>query len=203
VRFNEESESVAIGRLQLDASYSPVNRVSYTVDRARVEQRTDLDKLIIDIETNGTVNPEEAIRHAATILQDQLSAFVDLQARSEEKPRTAENDIDPIPAPGRRPGTDGPLRQLPEGREHLLHRRPDPAHRGGTAQNTESGQEVADGDQGRACHQGSFTGYAPRKLAAIRIEGKERGQRLTHSTGSQNHAPSQLRTAIEPQQQSP
>jgi DNA-directed RNA polymerase subunit alpha len=96
VRYNEETESVIIGRLQLDASYSPVNRVSYTVDRARVEQRTDLDKLIIDIETNGTVNPEEAIRHAATILQDQLSAFVDLQARSEEKPRTAENDIDPI-----------------------------------------------------------------------------------------------------------
>jgi DNA-directed RNA polymerase subunit alpha len=96
VRFNEESESVTIGRLQLDASYSPVNRVSYTVDRARVEQRTDLDKLIIDIETNGTVNPEEAIRHAATILQDQLSAFVDLQARSEDKPRVTESDIDPI-----------------------------------------------------------------------------------------------------------
>jgi DNA-directed RNA polymerase subunit alpha len=96
VRFDEESESVTIGRLQLDASYSPVNRVSYTVDRARVEQRTDLDKLIIDIETNGTVDPEEAIRHAATILQDQLSAFVDLQARSEDKPRTAESDIDPI-----------------------------------------------------------------------------------------------------------
>jgi len=96
VRFNEESESVTIGRLQLDASYSPVNRVSYTVDRARVEQRTDLDKLIIDIETNGTVDPEEAIRHAATILQDQLSAFVDLQARSEEKPRDVGGDIDPI-----------------------------------------------------------------------------------------------------------
>jgi DNA-directed RNA polymerase subunit alpha len=96
VRLNEESESVTIGRLQLDASYSPVNRVSYTVDRARVEQRTDLDKLIIDIETNGTVDPEEAIRHAATILQDQLSAFVDLQARSEDKPHMAESDIDPI-----------------------------------------------------------------------------------------------------------
>jgi DNA-directed RNA polymerase subunit alpha len=96
VRFDEESESVTIGRLQLDASYSPVNRVSYTVDRARVEQRTDLDKLIIDIETNGTVDPEEAIRHAATILQDQLSAFVDLQARSEEKPRDVGGDIDPI-----------------------------------------------------------------------------------------------------------
>jgi DNA-directed RNA polymerase subunit alpha len=66
------------------------------VDRARVEQRTDLDKLIIDIETNGTVDPEEAIRHAATILQDQLSAFVNLQASSEEAVSAPEADIDPI-----------------------------------------------------------------------------------------------------------
>jgi DNA-directed RNA polymerase subunit alpha len=95
-RQSEESEGVTIGRLQLDASFSPVNRVAYTVDRARVEQRTDLDKLIIDIETNGTVDPEEAIRHAATIMQDQLSAFVDLGARSEEQPQTAESDVDPI-----------------------------------------------------------------------------------------------------------
>jgi DNA-directed RNA polymerase subunit alpha len=95
-RQGEESEGVTIGRLQLDASFSPVSRVAYTVDRARVEQRTDLDKLIIDIETNGTVDPEEAIRHAATILQDQLSAFVDLEASSEEQPQTAESDVDPI-----------------------------------------------------------------------------------------------------------
>ncbi len=95
-RQGEESEGVTIGRLQLDASYSPVNRVAYTVDRARVEQRTDLDKLIIDIETTGTVDPEEAIRHAATIMQDQLSAFVDLEARSEEQPQAAESDVDPI-----------------------------------------------------------------------------------------------------------
>lgn len=89
-------EGRTIGNLQLDASYSPVSRVSYNVDRARVEQRTDLDKLIIDIETNGTVDPEEAIRHAATIMQDQLSAFVDLQASAEEQPQAAESDIDPV-----------------------------------------------------------------------------------------------------------
>jgi DNA-directed RNA polymerase subunit alpha len=95
-RQSDEAEGVTIGRLQLDASFSPVSRVSYTVDRARVEQRTDLDKLIIDIETNGTVDPEEAIRHAATIMQDQLSAFVDLEARSEEQPKEEVGDIDPI-----------------------------------------------------------------------------------------------------------
>jgi DNA-directed RNA polymerase subunit alpha len=95
-RDGEEDESRPIGTLQLDASFSPVNRVSYNVDRARVEQRTDLDKLIIDIETNGTVDPEEAIRHAATILQDQLSAFVDLQASAQEAAHAPETDIDPI-----------------------------------------------------------------------------------------------------------
>jgi DNA-directed RNA polymerase subunit alpha len=96
LRRDEEAEGITIGRLQLDASFSPVNRVSYTVDRARVEQRTDLDKLIIDIETNGTVDPEAAIRHAATILQDQLSAFVDLQARAEVQPKEEVGDVDPI-----------------------------------------------------------------------------------------------------------
>ncbi|HHJ16136.1 MAG TPA: DNA-directed RNA polymerase subunit alpha, partial [Gammaproteobacteria bacterium] len=91
-----EEESKPIGSLQLDASYTPVSRVSYTVDAARVEQRTNLDKLIIEIETNGTLDPEEAIRRAATILQDQLSVFVDLQGKEEAVPETTEADIDPI-----------------------------------------------------------------------------------------------------------
>ncbi|MGB5439901.1 MAG: DNA-directed RNA polymerase subunit alpha [Gammaproteobacteria bacterium] len=95
-RNDEESEGHTIGMLQLDASFSPVNRISYNVDRARVEQRTDLDKLIIDIETNGTIDPEEAIRHAATILQDQLGAFVNLQASPEVSTVAPEANIDPI-----------------------------------------------------------------------------------------------------------
>jgi DNA-directed RNA polymerase subunit alpha len=69
-----------IGALQLDASFSPVRRVAYSVENARVEQRTDLDKLVIDLETNGTLDPEEAIRRSATILQQQLATFVDLQS---------------------------------------------------------------------------------------------------------------------------
>lgn len=89
-------ESRPIGHLLLDASYSPVSRVTYAVERARVEQRTDLDKLIIDIETNGTIDPEDAIRHAAGILQDQLSVFVALQGKEEEKPQERESEIDPI-----------------------------------------------------------------------------------------------------------
>ncbi|MEY4762476.1 MAG: hypothetical protein RLZZ200_2332 [Pseudomonadota bacterium] len=80
-----EESSRPIGRLQLDASFSPVRRVTYSVDAARVEQRTDLDKLVIDIETNGTIDAEEAIRRAGSILKDQLSVFVDLQGEDEAK----------------------------------------------------------------------------------------------------------------------
>ncbi len=89
-------ETRAIGRLQLDATFSPVRRVSYVVENARVEQRTNLDKLVLDLETNGTLDPEEAIRRAATILQHQLAAFVDLQSEIETVVDEPEDEIDPI-----------------------------------------------------------------------------------------------------------
>lgn len=95
-RNQNEEESKAIGKLQLDATYSPVKRVAYGVENARVEQRTDLDKLVIDLETNGTIEPEEAIRRSATILQQQLAVFVDLQNEAEPEPEEIEDEIDPI-----------------------------------------------------------------------------------------------------------
>lgn len=95
-RDNDQDETRAIGRLQLDASYSPVKRVAYVVESARVEQRTDLDKLVIDLETNGTLEPEEAIRRAATILQQQLAVFVDLESEAHSEPEEKEEEIDPI-----------------------------------------------------------------------------------------------------------
>lgn len=73
------SETSKVGTLHLDASFSPVERVSYTVESARVEQRTDLDKLIIELVTNGTIDPEQTIKLAASILHDQLSVFVDFE----------------------------------------------------------------------------------------------------------------------------
>lgn len=85
-----------VGILLLDASYSPVRRVSYSVENARVEKRTDLDKLIIDLETNGTINPEEAIRYGATILQHQLAAFVDLKHEEYHGSGRKEDKIDPL-----------------------------------------------------------------------------------------------------------
>jgi len=95
-RQSDEDETRSIGRLQLDATYTPVRRVAYVVESARVEQRTNLDKLVIDLETNGTLDPEEAIRRAATILQQQLAAFVDLKGDQEPVVEQQEDEIDPI-----------------------------------------------------------------------------------------------------------
>lgn len=94
-RRRPDDESRPIGRLQLDASFSPIRRVAYEVDSARVEQRTDLDKLVLDIETNGTVDAEDAVRRAADIIADQLSVFGDFTRRenSAEKPSVA--GVDP------------------------------------------------------------------------------------------------------------
>ena len=95
-RQGEEDETRSIGRLQLDATFSPVRRIAYVVENARVEQRTNLDKLVIDLETNGTLDPEEAIRRAATILQQQLAAFVDLKGDVPSVVSAPEDEIDPI-----------------------------------------------------------------------------------------------------------
>jgi DNA-directed RNA polymerase subunit alpha len=88
--------SQSIGKLKLDASYSPIEKVSYVVENARVEQRTDLDKLIIDLETDGTIDAEEAIRRAATILQQQLAVFVDFEQQSEPEKVEVTQQFDPI-----------------------------------------------------------------------------------------------------------
>jgi DNA-directed RNA polymerase subunit alpha len=95
-RRDAEEEERAIGRLLVDASFSPVERIAYDVDAARVEQRTDLDKLVIDMETNGTLDPEEAIRRASTILAEQLDAFVELRDVSEPEQKEEKPQFDPI-----------------------------------------------------------------------------------------------------------
>ena len=95
-RRRPDEETRAIGRLVLDASFSPVRRVAYAVESARVEQRTDLDKLVLDIETNGTIDAEEAVRTAADILSDQLSVFGDFTHRDRGAPKQAASGVDPV-----------------------------------------------------------------------------------------------------------
>jgi len=94
-RFPDEP-SKAIGRIVLDASFSPVKRVSYAVESARVEQRTDLDRLVMTIETNGVLSPEESIRQAARILVEQLSVFAALENTAEPEQQTQTPQVDPI-----------------------------------------------------------------------------------------------------------
>lgn len=98
VRALREDRQHTIGRIVLDASYSPIRRVSYEVENARVEQRTDLDKLVLDIETNGVITPEEAVRQSARILMDQISVFAALEGVTEsfEAPARGTPQIDPV-----------------------------------------------------------------------------------------------------------
>ncbi|WP_428311180.1 DNA-directed RNA polymerase subunit alpha [Hydrocarboniphaga sp.] len=91
-----DDSTSAVGVLKLDASYSPVRRVSYSVERARVEQRTDLDKLILDLDTNGGIDPAEAVRLAARILRDQLAVFVDLEAETTSTAVAGKKELSPI-----------------------------------------------------------------------------------------------------------
>jgi len=93
VAVSRTVESETIGSIQLDASFSPIKRVSFTVESARVEQKVNLDRLNIVIETNGSVDAEEAVKRAATILQDQLSSFVELEPVVEEEPQPTSDDF--------------------------------------------------------------------------------------------------------------
>jgi DNA-directed RNA polymerase subunit alpha len=95
-RASQADNDSAIGTLRLDASFSPVHTVSYEVQNARVEQRTDLDKLILDVVTDGTLDPEDAIKQAATVLHLQLNAFVDLKHKEVVTQEEEENEFDPI-----------------------------------------------------------------------------------------------------------
>jgi DNA-directed RNA polymerase subunit alpha len=97
-RYGDEPTK-SIGRIVLDASFSPVKRVSYAVENARVEQRTDLDKLVMEIETNGAISPEEAIRASAKILVEQLAVFAQLDVgdiATFDQPTKSSAVFDPI-----------------------------------------------------------------------------------------------------------
>ena len=100
MRRYADEPTKSIGRIVLDASFSPVKRVSYTVESARVEQRTDLDKLLVEIETNGAITAEDAVRASAQILVEQLAVFAQLEggelaAFDAPAPRSAQQ-FDPI-----------------------------------------------------------------------------------------------------------
>jgi len=94
-KFNEQDD-LGIGKMQLDASFSPVIQVTYNVDTARVKQRTDLDKLVIDLKTNATIEPEDAIRKAGQILRNQLDVFTYLEVQEDAEEDSDVPQIDPV-----------------------------------------------------------------------------------------------------------
>lgn len=99
-RFGDDTPNM-IGLIRLDASFSPILRVSYAVENARVEQRTDLDRLVMEVETNGAISAEEAIRAAARILVEQLMVFAQFEGNEHEivvaeTPRVTTQQYDPI-----------------------------------------------------------------------------------------------------------
>ena len=95
-RLRDSDESRAVGVIHLDASFSPVNKIAYSVEDARVAQRTDLDRLVIEIESNGAIDPKTAIRRAATILHDQISVFVNLEESMVQSEVKEEPQVDPV-----------------------------------------------------------------------------------------------------------
>lgn len=95
-RLKSDNDDHILGYIQVDSSFSPINKVSYHVESARVQQRTDLDKLIIDVETNGVIEPEQAIRDAARILMGQLAVFADLEGAPTEVEIKPIPQVDPI-----------------------------------------------------------------------------------------------------------
>jgi DNA-directed RNA polymerase subunit alpha len=94
--LDEDVQQKSVGKLKIDNTFSPVKKVAYFVDNARVENRTDLDKLTIELQTNGTIDPEEAIRISASILQRQLHSFVDMKFEESRADNKERNDFDPV-----------------------------------------------------------------------------------------------------------
>jgi len=96
IRRGPDSPELPLGTLVLDSSFSPIVRVSYDVDSARVENRTDMDKLILELQTDGSIDAEETISDAATILHEQLAVFFDLTIIEPEPEEEPEPEIDPV-----------------------------------------------------------------------------------------------------------
>ncbi len=86
-------EDAPIGLIPVDAIYSPVRRVAYRVEPTRVGQVTDYDKLVLTVETDGTVAPEDAVALAARILQDQLQLFINFDEPRERKVEEERDDL--------------------------------------------------------------------------------------------------------------
>ena len=177
-----------IGLIPVDALYSPVRQVAYKVENTRVGQELDYDKLTLTLETDGTVAPEDALAYAARILQDQLQLFVhfdDSQVRMAPSPMIGQA----MPMAAEQVASDTnqlnryllkkvdelelarAQRQLPEERQHHLHRRPRPEDRGRDAPHPQLRPQDLERDQGSAGVDGASPGHGHPRLAAREYRG--------------------------------
>ena len=162
-------EDAPIGLIPVDSLYSPVRKVSYKVENTREGQILDYDKLTMTIETNGAVSPDDSLAYAARILQDQLNVFVNFEEPRKEA--GCRDDPGPcvqsgLPQEGRRARALGALGQLPEERQHRLHRRSGAEERSGNAAHAELRAQVAQRDQGSAGADGAASRHGSAGLAA-------------------------------------
>ena len=144
-------EDQPIGTIPIDSIFSPVRKVNYTVTNARVGRETDYDRLSMEIWTDGSVAPADALAFAAKILKDQLSIFINFEEDVERPYAPAIHSVTPneiLFRPGRRARAVGALGQLPAERRHQVHRRARAAQRGRDAQDQELRAQVAERDQG-------------------------------------------------------
>ena len=141
-----KDEDAPVGTIPIDAIFSPIRKVNYTVTNARVGQRTDYDKLNMEVWTDGSVRPDDALAYAARILQDQLSIFVNFEETPESgrgyRGDTSGTQREPVPQ-RRRAGAVGALGQLPAERRHQVHRRAGAEERGRDAEDQELRPQVA------------------------------------------------------------
>ena len=180
-----KDEEAPVGTIPIDAIFSPIRKVNYTVTNARVGQRTDYDKLTLEVWTDGSVRPDDAVAYAARILKDQLTIFINFEEtpemQAEEEAADADAQREPVP-PGRRARALGALGQLPAERQHQVHRRARAAHRGRDAEDQELRPQVAQRDQGDPARDGSRLRHAHRELPRPRgarpAAGAREGKRL-------------------------
>ena len=164
-------EDAPIGLVPVDSLYSPVKRVAYRVENTREGQVLDYDRLILEIETDGSVTPEDAAAYAARIMQDQLQIFVNFDEPKQRRRRRGarRTAVQPgAPAQGGRTGAFGAVGQLPEERQHCLYRRSYPEDRRRDAPHPELRPQVAERNQGSAGRARPASRHGRAGLAARR-----------------------------------
>jgi hypothetical protein len=160
-------EDLGIGWIPIDSVHSPVKKVNYLVEAARIGQNTDYDKLTVDVWTNGSVTPRDAVSLSAKLIRDHLNIFINLEDARSSRPRPAATrrgaTLEREPRQERRgAGALGPLLQLPQEREHPHDSRAGAEDRRRDAQDQELRPQVAERDQGDPDVDGSQPRHAPR-----------------------------------------